>query len=110
MGKARYYGIVTKEQQELKTRAMRNPVINKQELTEYSVYSAMKSIQNADQLSTSIFVSRLRGVIESAGFRGTLTASSGKISDGVNTFWITKTKSGGFQIGKQEHEDLKRER
>ena len=106
--KARYYGVVTKEQQELKGRATRSPVINKQELTAYSVYSAMAQIPNADKLSTSILVSRLKDIIKAQGFNGTLTASGGKISDGVNTFWLTKTKTGGFQIGNEKHEDIKR--
>lgn len=108
--KARYYGIATKEQQDLKARASRSPVINKQELTEWTVYSALRQIPNADKLSTSILVSRLKDIIEASNVGYNLTASNSKISDGVNSFWLTKTKSGGFQIGKQEHDDTKRKK
>ena len=108
--KARYYGIATKEQQDLKAQATRNPVVNKQELTAWTVYSALKQIPNADKLSTSILVSRLKNVIEASNVGYKLTASNGKISDGVNSFWLTKTKSGGVQIGKEQHDDTKRKK
>ncbi len=108
--KARYYGIATREQQDLKGRATRNPVINKQELTAYSVYSAMAQIPNADKLSAQMLAARVKEIIMASGFNGTITAAAGKVSDGVNTFALTKNKTHGFHIGEETHDDTKRKR
>lgn len=110
MAKERYYGLATKEQQELKGRATRGPVINTQELTEYSIYSAMAKIPNIDKLSVQVAASRIKELIMKAGFKGTISTSGGKLSDGVNTFALTKNKDSGIHIGAQSHDDTKRKR
>ena len=108
MAKARYYGVATAEQRELKTRATRSPKLNKQELTAYSIYSAMAQIPNIDRLSVQVAAQRIKSVIMASGFVGDITTSGGKLSDGVNTFSLTKSSEHGIHIGKQEHDDMKR--
>ena len=110
MGKGRYYGIATAEQRDLKTRATRAPKINQQELTSWTVYSAMAQIPNIDQLSVQIAASRIKDIIMRSGFQGTITASGGRLSDGVNTFALTKNKDAGIHIGEEKHDDTKRKR
>ena len=110
MGKPRYYGLATAEQQDLRTRAFRSPVINKQELTAYSVYSAMAQIPNADNLSAQALASRVKEIIMAKGFEGTLTTKGGTISDGVNSFSLTRNKDKGYHIGSESHDDTKRKK
>ena len=108
--KARYYGIATKEQQDLKKRAKANGgFINVEELTPWSIYSAMARVPNFDEFQIRKAVARLKTVIENEGFKGEITVKGTQISDGIHTYILTKTKE-GIQIAVEEHKETKREK
>ena len=109
--KARYYGIATKEQQDLKKRVQSGGgYINPEELTQWSIYSAMARVSGIDNMSAQRAARRIKEVIENAGFKGSISAFGTVISDGTHTYTLTKTKSGGIQIAKETHENRKREK
>ena len=108
--KARYYGLVTLEQEELKKRAFRSPFINREELTEYGVYSAMSKIEDVEELSATAVTLKLKEVLVKEGFERKITAKGVKISDGVSTFTLTKSKQKGIHIVKSEYDETKRKR
>lgn len=106
--KARYYGIVKKEQQDLKKRAQKGGgFINPEELTAWSVYSAMAKVPNIDEMSAQAAAKRIKFVVEDADFQGTIIVKGVQISDGSNTYILTKTKE-GIQIAKEIHEEKQR--
>ena len=106
--KANYYGLATKEQRDKREAAFGHPEINKQELTETSIYSAMAQIPNVDLLSAQVAANRIKDILMKQGFQGDITTAGAKLSDGVNTFALTKNKEYGIHIGSQTHDDLKR--
>lgn len=107
--KAKYYGIVTKEQQQKRADATRNPVINKQELTEYSIYSAMAMIPNIDQLTSQAAANRIKELLMKEGFQGTITTGGSTLKDDSgNSFSLTKKKNGTLGIGAQNHDYTKK--
>ena len=108
--KARYYGLITKEQEELKKRAFRSPFINREELTEYGVYSAMAKIEGIEDLSAVAVASKIKEVLIKAGFERKITAKGTTISDGASTFTLTKSKNKGVYIVKSEYDETKRKR
>lgn len=108
--KARYYGLVTKEQEELRKRAFRSPVINKEELTQYSLYSAMAKIENVDNFSATFVAGRIKDIIMKSDFKGTITVNGVVISDGANTYTLTKNIHKGIHIIKSEYDETKRKR
>ena len=108
--KARYYGLVTLEQEEMKKRAFRNPFINREELTEYGVYSAMSKIEDVESISAIVVASKIKEVLMKEGFERKITARGVKISDGVSTFTLTRSKNKGIHIVKSEYDETKKKR
>lgn len=109
--KARYYGVVTKEQAQKRKDASRNPVINPQELTEYSIYSAMTMIPNIDQLSAQVAANRIKDLLMKQGFTGKISVAGTTLKDNSgNSFTLTKNKESGIHIGPQEHDYTKKKK
>ena len=108
--KARYYGLVTKEQQDIKTRAAKAPFINVDELTPWTVYSAVALYPVIDTLSSANATKKMKEVLTKSGFNGTITVNGSSISDEYNTYVLTKSAKNGIMIAKETHEEKKRKR
>lgn len=108
--KARYYGLVTKEQQDVKDRASKAPFINTEELTQWTVYSAIALSPVIDTLSSSAATRRMKEDLIKSGFTGKIEVKGSTISDGNNTYVLTRSKSKGIVIAKETHEEKKRTR
>jgi len=111
MGKPRYYGIGTKQAIDSRNTASPNFRIE-DDLTRSMVDGAIValSIQNPgfDNLTTRNAADKIKTYLERRGFRGTLTAPSGKISDGTNTFALTHANNDNGQIvvARESHDNL----
>lgn len=108
--KARYYGLVTREQQDVKTRAAQAPFINVEELTQWTVYSAIALIPSIDTLSSMAAAKRIKELLIKNGFTRKIIVNGSTISDGSNTYVLTRSKAKGIVIVKETHEEKKRER
>lgn len=108
--KARYYGIITKEQRESKALAKKAQVINREELTRTTIYTAITNIPNADEVSSPVAARRVRDFLIENGFEGTITVDGSKIQDqNGNLFVLTKTKEGMY-IAQEKLVDIRRRR
>ena len=108
--KARYYGLVTREQQDVKTRAKESPFINVEELTQWTIYSAIALYPEIDSLSSIAATRKIKELLIRNGFTGKLTVEGSSISDEYNHYVLTRSKSKGIVIVKETHEEKKRKR
>lgn len=106
--KNRYYGLATNEQKELKSRATRTPFINVEELTPYTVYSAVALAPELDKMLAPTATKRMKEVLIANGFKGKLTVEGSHISDELNDYVLTKSVNNGLMIVKETHEKKKR--
>lgn len=108
--KARYYGLVKREQKDLKSRVADAPFINVDELTPWTVYSVLALVPSIDSLTSAIKATqRMREELIKNGFNGRIIVDGSTISDGINSYVLTKT-SNGIMIVKEQHEEKKRKR
>lgn len=108
--KARYYGIITKEQRESKNLARKAQVINREELTRTTIYTAISNIPGIDEMSSPAAARKVRDYLMDNGFEGTITADGSKIQDhNGNLFVLTKTKEGMY-IAQEKLVDIRRRR
>ena len=108
--KNRYYGLVTKEQQDLKSRVKKAPFINVEELTPWTVYSVLTLVPVIDTLSSAAATRRMREELIKNGFEGKIKVDGSQISDETNSYILTKSKSNGIVIARETHEEKKRKR
>lgn len=108
--KARYYGLVTKEQQDIKNRVEKAPFINVEELTQWTVYSVIALSPVIDTMSSAAATRRMKEDLIKNGFEGKIEVKGSTISDGANTYVLTRSKAKGIVIAKETHEEKKRER
>lgn len=108
--KARYYGLVKKEQQDVKDRAQNAPFINTEELTQWTVYSVIALTPVIDTLSSPMATRRMKEELIKNGFEGKITVNGSTISDGFNTYVLTRSRAKGIVIAKETHEEKKRTR
>lgn len=106
--KARYYGLVKKEQKDLKARVFKAPFINTMELTPWTVYSAIALSPVIDTLSSAAATRRIKEEVIRSGFEGKITVNGSSISDETNSYVLTKTSSNGIMIVKEQHNSKKR--
>lgn len=106
--KARYYGLVTKEQQDIKDRVEKAPFINVEELTPWTVYSVIALSPSINAMSSSAATRKMREELIKNGFEGKIEVKGSTISDGTNTYVLTRSKSKGIVIAKETHEKKKR--
>ena len=106
--KNRYYGLATNEQKELKSRATRSPFINVEELTPYTVYSAVVLAPELDTMLAPTATQRMKEVLIANGFTRKLKVEGSRISDEENEYILTKSRTNGLMIVKETHEKKKR--
>lgn len=107
--KARYYGLVKKEQKDLKSRVADAPFINVDELTPWTIYSVLALVPAIDGLSSLSATRRMREELIRNGFNGKIKAEGSTISDEFNSYVLTKT-SNGIMIIKEEHAERRNKR
>lgn len=108
--KNRYYGLATKEQQDLKSRVKKAPFINVEELTSWTIYSVLALVPAIDALSSLAATQKIKEELIKNGFEGKIKVDGSHISDETNSYILTKTKSNGIMIAKETHEEKKRKR
>lgn len=108
--KARYYGLAKTEQKDMKKRASETPFINVEELTPWTVYSVLALYPTIDASSSQTATRRMKEELIKNGFNGKIEVSGSSISDGANTYVLTKTSSNGIMIVKETHEEKRRKR
>lgn len=108
--KARYYGLVKTEQRNLKERVSEAPFINVEELTPWTVYSVLALYPAIDASSSPTATRRMKEELIKNGFNGKIQVNGSTISDGDNTYILTKTSSNGIMIVKEQHEEKRRKR
>lgn len=108
--KARYYGLAKAEQKDIKKRASETPFINVEELTPWTVYSVLALYPSIDASSSLTAARRMKEELIKNGFNGKIQVDGSSISDGENSYVLTKTSSNGIMIAKETHEEKKRKR
>ncbi len=100
MAKGHDYGIVTKQDSEMRQFGGAKPV-NNDHLTREDVYTAIRALMqsnpNFDKLTVQAAAQKVKNFLDDT-FRGTLSVSGGAISDGETTIQLSHGRSNGESI------------